>query len=147
MEVIGSTVTFVEPAPLLTKRKATEDGSPRPLKSLKVDSVRIDNTFVEQFIGGAFSSSYLNLFTYRIFPCFLAGATAQSYGSSVARVIKQVNRLLAADELTELGPGLVSTEVAHRNELIRLLNRIHGDVQTFNRTKDLYIATVKSMLE
>lgn len=61
MEVIGSTVTFVEPAPLLTKRKATEDGSPRPLKSLKVDSVRIDNTFVEQFIGGAFSSSYLNL--------------------------------------------------------------------------------------
>ena len=52
VEVIGSTVTFVETAPLLTKRKATEDGSPRPRKSLKPATIRIDNTLVDQFVGG-----------------------------------------------------------------------------------------------
>ena len=78
----------------------------------------------------------------------LAGPIIQSYASSVVRVLKQVHCLAELDEFPrEASASLLSTEQSYRLDLVRILNHVHGEIQAFNRTKDLYVGTVKSLLD
>lgn len=49
-------------------------------------------------------------------------------------------------DATGVSPGIVSAEHAYRHELSLTLNRIHGEMQTFMRTRDLYLGATDSLL-
>lgn len=52
LDILGSSVNFIEPAPTAHKRKATAENSSRPRKSPKPSSFHIDQAFLDQLAGG-----------------------------------------------------------------------------------------------
>lgn len=52
LDVLGSSVNFIEPAPVAHKRKATSENSVRPRKSPKPSAFHIEQAFLDQLAGG-----------------------------------------------------------------------------------------------
>lgn len=60
--------------------------------------------------------------------------------------MKRMHLLNNAPEVIAASAGVIAAEHSYRHELSVTLNRIHGEIQTFLRTRDLYLGATDALL-
>lgn len=149
IRILGAANATVEADPLPVKRKlnVNAEGSRRLAKALRPAAFNVEPILLDQLASS--ESLLLNMFLFictKLAGSYLAIQHVNGYSAAITAILKRMHILNGMNEATGISPGVVAAEHSYRHELSLTLNRIHGEIQTFLRTRELYLGATASLV-